>query len=374
VDAAREPGVHDRPLQRLPRQRYQSRRRNVYRDSGTSPVGVVAAPSTTFTEFGIADGTYSYRVVAVSADSVPILGVPSAAVSIVYDTLAPTVPGGVTAVAALDGSVGIRWAAASDAGSGVARYVVRRSLSSSPPVSVADGDATCQGVSTSCADATTLNGRLYSYSVFAVDAIGNTSAAGSSVAVTARDLLAPVAPTGLAAKVSGRIVTLRWKNPGDRDFDHVVITASDRKPAARAGSKRVYSGRGAKATTELDAGVSRWFTVVAYDAAGNASPAASVRVTMSSPSSFGPEPSAEVHGKVLLSWPIVKAAKYYNVQVFAGKQRILASWPAGRALQLPRAKLKRGTTYTWYVWPGFGAKAKARYGKLVGKNTFTFAG
>jgi hypothetical protein len=70
----------------------------------------------------------------------------------------------------------------------------------------------------------------------------------------------------------------------------------------------------------------------------------------------------------------VKAAKYYNVQVFAGKQRILASWPAGRALQLPRAKLKRGTTYTWYVWPGFGAKAKARYGKLVGKNTFTFAG
>ena len=88
----------------------------------------------------------------------------------------------VPAAAALDGSVGIAWAAASDgAGSGVTRYVVRRSLSSSPPVSAADGDATCQGLFTSCADATTLNGKLYSYAVFAVDAVGNTSAAGVSV-------------------------------------------------------------------------------------------------------------------------------------------------------------------------------------------------
>jgi hypothetical protein len=412
---------------------------------------------------------------------VPILGVPSAAVSIVYDTLAPSVPGGVTAVEALDGSVGISWIAASDgAGSGVARYVVRRSPSSSAPVSAADGDATCQGLFTSCADVTTLNGRLYSYSVFAVDAVGNTSLAGSSVAVTARDQLAPATPKGLAATpgdgsvdlrwsapgadedvagyvlvaklgasaptseadgarvcttivaastacsatgltngatytfglfaldealnrsqagvvsaapngkvtdakataavtslkatVSGRTVTLTWKNPADRDFDHVVITASDRKAAARAASKRVYSGKGTRATTKLDAGELRWFTVVAYDAVGNASPAASVRVTMAPVSAFGPEPSAKVHGKVRLSWPVVKGAKYYNVQVFAGKKRIFVGWPAGRALPLPHAKLKRGTKYIWYVWPGLGAKAKAHYGKLIGKNTFTFAG
>ena len=147
-----------------------------------------------------ASGTYSYRVVAVSNDGVPILGVPSAAVTVVYDTVAPSAPGGVTATAALDGSVGISWAAASDgAGSGIARYVVRRSLSSSAPVSAADGDATCQGLFTSCADATTLNGKLYSYAVFAVDAVGNTSPAGSSAAVTARDQLAPGAPKGLVA-------------------------------------------------------------------------------------------------------------------------------------------------------------------------------
>jgi hypothetical protein len=91
-------------------------------------------------------------------------------------------------------------------------------------------------------------------------------------------------------------------------------------------------------------------------------------------SRFGPAPRAKVHGKVRLTWPGVKRAKYYNVQIYAGKRRILVSWPARRALQLPRAKLKRGTKYTWYVWPGLGAKAKAHYGKLIGKNVFTFTG
>ena len=63
-------------------------------------------------------------------------------------------------------------------GSGVARYVVRRSLSSVAPATIADGDAICQGTSTSCTDATALNGKLYSYAVFAVDRAGNRPPAG----------------------------------------------------------------------------------------------------------------------------------------------------------------------------------------------------
>ena len=89
---------------------------------------------------------------------------------------------------------------------------------------------------------------------------------------------------------------------------------------------------------------------------------------------FGPAPRAKVHGTVQLRWPVVKGAKYYNVQLYAGKKRILVSWPAGHGVQLPKAKLKRGTKYTWYVWPGLGAKSKAHYGKLIGKNVFTYAG
>jgi fibronectin type 3 domain-containing protein len=435
--------------------------------------------STTFTDNAVSDGAYVYQVRAINASSVA--GVTSAPVTIVFDTTAPIAPTGVAASAALDGSIAISWTAASDgSGSGIARYVVRRSQSSLPPASVSDGDATCQGTATSCTDATALNGKLYSYAVFAIDRAGNTSLAGVAPAVTASDQLAPAKPQGLTAtasdasvvlkwaaagpnddvagyvlvakqgtqppgnendgtrvcpaivatsttcvatgltngasytfglfaldealnrslpavvtaapngkvtdakapaavsnlraKVSGHKVTLTWKNPADHDFDHVEITAGVRKPAALKASKRVYSGKGTKATTTLAPGQSRWFVVVAYDAVGNASAPASVHVTIAAASKFGPAPRARVHGKVKLSWPLAKRAKYYNVQVYAGKKRILDSWPAGRALQLPRAKLKRGTTYTWYVWPGLGAKAKAHYGKLIGKNVFTFTG
>jgi len=454
---------------------------NVYRDGGGAPVGVVNAPATTFTDTtpGMLDGSYTYQVVAAAGDGTT--GVASGAVTVVLDTHAPAAPGGVTASAALDGSIGITWAASSDgSGSGVARYVVRRSLSSTPPASVADGDATCQGTATSCSDATTLTGKLYTYSVFAIDRAGNTSLAGASAPVTARDQLGPVQPSGLAAtpgdasvalhwnaagadddvagyvlvaksgngaptsdtdgtrvcativatstsctatgltngatytfglfaldealnrsqpaivsaapngkvsdtkapaaisklkaKVSGHKVTLTWANPADKDFDHVEITAGARKPAALKASKRVYSGKGTKTGITLAPGQSRWFVVVAYDAAGNASPPTSVHVTIAPASLFGPVPRAKVHGKVRLSWPVAKGARYYNVQLYAGKKRIFVSWPNGRGLQVPRAKLKRGTKYTWYVWPGLGAKAKAHYGKLIGKNTFTFAG
>ena len=270
---------------------------------------------------------------------------------------------------------------------------MRRSLSSTPPASPADGDATCQGIATSCTDATTLNGKLYSYAVFAVDKAGNTSAAGNSPSVTARDQTAPAVPKGLSAapgdasvslswtpagadddvagyvlvakqgaaapasetdgtrvcntidatssscvasglangagytfglfaldealnrsapavvsaapnghvddttapaavtklrvKLVGHKVTLTWKNPADRDFDHVVITASDRKPTAKTAAKRVYSGKGTKTTTKLAAGQARWFVVVAYDTAGNASAPASVRAAVAPASPSG---------------------------------------------------------------------------------------
>jgi hypothetical protein len=36
--------------------------------------------------------------------------------------------------------------------------------------------------------------------------------------------------------------------------------------------------------------------------------------------------------------------------------------------------MKKGKVYTWYVWPGIGAKSSAKYGKLIGKVTFTYGG
>ena len=188
------------------------------------------------------------------------------------------------------------------------------------------------------------------------------------------DAKAPASVKKLSAKVSGHTITLTWKNPADKDFDHVEITASERKPAATKAAKRVYSGKGTKARTTLGDGQTRWFRVVAFDRVGNASVAATVRASVAVASPFGPAPNAHVHGKVQLRWPLVKGATYYNVQLYAGTKRIIASWPEGHAASLPKAKLEQGTTYTWYVWPGLGAKSQARYGKLIGKNVFTYAG
>ena len=377
------------------------------------------------------EGTYCYYVQAFdgmddglddgigSADSAPVL--------ITYDATPPTAPGDVVAGAAPDGSVSIGWAASSDgAGSGIARYIVRRSLSSTPPATAVDGDATCQGTATSCTDSTTLNGKLYTYSVFAVDNAGNISAAGNSPAVTARDQTAPAAPTGLSAtpgdasvslswtpagadddvagyvlvakqgavapasetdgtrvcntivatssscvagglangagytfglfaldealnrsaaavvsaapnghvddttapaavtklrvKLVGHKVTLSWKNPADRDFDHVVITASERKPSAKKAARRVYSGKGTKTTTTLAAGQARWFVVVAYDTGGNASAPASVRAVLAPASPFRPAPRAKVHGKVRLRWPRRQARQVLQRAALRGQE------------------------------------------------------
>jgi hypothetical protein len=294
------------------------------------------------------------------------------------DQLAPVAPKGLSATPA-DASVALKWAAAGPEDD-VAGYVLVAKQGPQAPANETDGTRVCAAIlatSTNCTATGLTNGATYTFGLFALDEALNRSlpAVVSSVPngkVT--DATAPAAVSKLKAKVSGHTVTLTWKNPADHDFDHVEITAGTRKPAALKASKRVYSGKGTKATTRLAAGQSRWFVVVAYDAVGNASAPASVHVTIPAQSEFGPAPRAKVHGRVKLSWPVAKGAKYYNVQVYAGKKRILVSWPAGRALQLPRAKLKRGTTYTWYVWPGIGAKAKARYGKLIGKNAFTFTG
>ena len=79
----------------------------------------------------------------------------------------------------------VSWSAAADAGSGVASYQVRRSAANGggageprrrAPRSAARSPATALG----CADAGLTPGASYRYSVFAIDAVGNVSAAGQT--------------------------------------------------------------------------------------------------------------------------------------------------------------------------------------------------
>ena len=69
-------------------------------------------------------------------------------------------------------------------------------------------------------------------------------------------------------------------------------------------------------------------------------------------------------------------ASYYNVQLYRGA-KVLSTWPAHARLQLRptwrfdhrRYRLKPGR-YRWYVWPGFGRRGSARYGRLIGSGGF----
>src|SRR4029077_11098594 len=160
------------------------------------------------------------------------------------------------------------------------------------PTSDTDGLRVCTaiiGSSPPCDAGGLTNGAVYPFGLFAMDEALNRSqpaVVSSTPNGKVDDTVATAAVSKLTAKVVGNKITLTWKNPADRDFDHVVITASTVKPSANKAGARVYSGKGTKTTIKLSPGQSRWFVVVAYDAVGNASPPTSIRALMKAVSPF----------------------------------------------------------------------------------------
>ena len=80
----------------------------------------------------------------------------------------------------------------------------------------------------------------------------------------------------------------------------------------------------------------------------------------------------------LLQWPSVRRARYYNVQLFRGERKVLSVWPTRTRYQLKRSWRFRGKSrrlvpgsYRWIVWPGYGKRAKGRYGKPIVRSTFS---
>jgi hypothetical protein len=77
----------------------------------------------------------------------------------------------------------------------------------------------------------------------------------------------------------------------------------------------------------------------------------------------------------------VRRARYYNVQLFRGGRKILSAWPTRAIYQLKRHWTFRGRRYRlspgiyrWYVWPGYGARAEHRFGRLLVKRRFKIVG
>ena len=183
----------------------------------------------------------------------------------------------------------------------------------------------------------------------------------------------PPTLTGLAATPLDRSVTLKWKL--SRDAARVTVTR-----AGKGGNKGVYEGKEIEAFTDKtpENGVRYTYVVQATDEAGN-SVSKEIKVEPSA-ALFSPRQEARVHGSVVLHWRPVAKASYYNVQLWYARVKILSKWPTGPSFRVPRhwtfgghSYSLRPGRYTWYVWPGFGKRAKHNFGPRIGVSAFVVA-
>ena len=267
---------------------------------------------TSFSHTGLTPGTtYNYRVSA--NDAVPNHSAWTASVAAttassggtVNDTVAPSVPTGLTAAAVSSSQINLKWSPSTDnvAVTGYYVYLNDKAL----------GTAT----STSYSHTGLTAGTTYNYRVSAYDAVPNHSAWTASVAATTAsasggggsDTTAPSVPTGLtAAAVSSSQINLAW-NPST---DNVGITGYyvylNDKPLGTATSTS-YSHTG------LSAGTTYNYRVSAYDAVPNHSAwTSSVAATTGGGNGSGGTQQGNTGGL-----PVIPGASGFGINTPAGR-------------------------------------------------------
>jgi hypothetical protein len=211
--------------------------------------------------------------------------------------------------------------------------------------------------------ATALNGSC-------TDQAGNTSAA---VGYAFKYDSTPPAFDRLAVTPRDDSVALRWRTSGAAEFK---VT---RNPGVgSAASSVVYEGpASAFADRKVDNYVRYTYVVTAEDAAGNVITRSGSAMPI--PVLYAPRPGARVSpgSSPLLAWRSAQTARYYNVQLWLGGHVLGSWWPTASRLKLPARWRFGGSghtlapgSYTWYVWPGRGARRLGKYGRLLGKSTF----
>jgi hypothetical protein len=186
--------------------------------------------------------------------------------------------------------------------------------------------------------------------------------------------------SGLKVSVGNRLVRMTWTLPKADDFDHLEISRSGIEPGAEGrivykGEAKSFSDRGVRN------GVEYRYVVTSFDRAGNSSTGVAVTATPKRVLLVSPPDGAKVKGPPKLVWIAASGASYYNVQLFRGTTKVLSSWPKANSLALSKTWKYRGRqyrmtagTYHWFVWPGIGAKAAAKYGPMLGTSSFTVTG
>ncbi len=260
-------------------------------------VALTTTTATSFQHTGLTAGTtYNYRVSSYDAagnnsawTATPV----SVTTPFAADTVAPSVPAGLTATAVSSTQINLSWTASTD-NVGVTGYRVYRAGT----LLVTLGAVTTYqntGLSASTS---------YSYTVQAIDAAGNASAQSVSASATtqaAADTVAPSTPTGLlASAVSSSQINLSWT----ASTDNVGVTGYR---VYRAGALLVTLGAVTTyQNTGLSASTSYSYTVQAIDAAGNASAqsASASATTQAAPDTIAPSVPTGLTGTAVSSTQI----------------------------------------------------------------------
>jgi large repetitive protein len=180
----------------------------------------------------------------------------------------------------------------------------------------------------------------------------------------------PPSLTKFTVKALNRSALLTWETSADTTFVEILRTRGAN--GARVG---VYRGTGRTFTdTGLENGVRYRYTFTGFDEAHNAA-TMEAGATPLAPL-VSPKAGAVVSAPPRLAWRAVPKATYYNAQVWRNG-RIFSAWPRGTSVQLKRRWVYNGRRYRltpgryrWYVWPGFGKRAKKDFGKLIGSSSF----
>jgi hypothetical protein len=214
------------------------------------------------------------------------------------------------------------------------------------------------------------------------DEAGNSASRRATVTVLPVGRQAPpldLRPPGnvrrAAARAGDHLVRLSWVVPR-RDFHHVTVTRSLVGKKARA--KVVYRGRRKSfVDRRLRNNQLYRYVIVAFDRAGNRSRGIVVTARPRAILLARPKTGQRVARPPLLVWAPMRNASYFNLQLWRGKQKLLSTWPDRARFQLRRSWTYGGRprrltpgVYTWYVWPGIGARSAARYGPMMGRSTF----
>jgi len=169
-------------------------------------------------------------------------------------------PTGVNAIAG-DGQATVSWTApSSDGGSPITSYTVTSSSGHNTTVLGSETSAVVSGLT---------DGRSYTFTVVATNAVGDSPASVPSNSVTPATV--PVAPTGVSAVPGDGHVTVDWTAPssdGGSPITSYTVTSSSGHSTTVSGSSSAAVVRG------LTNGDSYTFTVVATNAVGD-SPASS---------------------------------------------------------------------------------------------------